>query len=83
MQVVVHVDAEVLEDPMQPGVYLLEDGTGVPAGTSRRLACDASKVVMTHDGQGKVLDVGRRTRTIPIRIRRALSHRDTGCRFPG
>jgi len=30
-----------------------------------------------------VLDVGRRTRTIPPALRRALEARDRGCRFPG
>ena len=33
--------------------------------------------------QGAVLDVGRKTRTIPPSIRRALLARDQGCRFPG
>ncbi len=51
--------------------------------TSQRLACDASLVHMRHDIDGAVLDVGRRTRTIPPSIRRALATRDTGCRFPG
>ena len=32
---------------------------------------------------GNVLDVGRKTRTIPSAIRRALSARDTRCQFPG
>ena len=48
-----------------------------------RLACDAAKVVMTHGADGSVLDVGRRTRTVPPALRRALAHRDQGCRFPG
>ena len=30
-----------------------------------------------------MLNVGRRTRTIPPHIRRALEERDRGCRFPG
>jgi hypothetical protein len=30
-----------------------------------------------------VLDVGRRTRTVPPAVRRALEARDRGCRFPG
>ena len=53
------------------------------AETSRRLACDASRVVMRHDGEGRVLEIGARTRTIPPALRRALDHRDQGCRFPG
>ena len=82
-QVVVHVDAVVLADPEAPGQSVLEGGTHVPAGTSRRLACDASRVVMRHDAAGRVTEIGARTRTIPPAIRRALHHRDHGCRFPG
>ena len=82
-QVVVHVDAPVLADPDQPGQSVLEDGAHVSAETSRRLACDASRVVMRHDDDGRVLEIGARTRTIPPALRRALHHRDRGCRFPG
>ena len=82
-QVVVHVDAAVLADPDQPGQSALEDGAHVPAGTSRRLACDASRVVVRHDQGGRVVEIGARTRTIPPALRRALLHRDRTCRFPG
>ena len=82
-QVVVHVDAPALADPDEPGQSVLEDGTHVPAETSRRLACDASRVVMRHARDGRVVEVAARTRTIPPALRRALHHRDRGCRFPG
>ncbi len=82
-QVVVHVDAPALADPDQPGQSVLEDGAHVSAETSRRLACDASRVVMQHDHDGRVVEVAARTRTIPPALRRALHHRDRGCRFPG
>ena len=82
-QVVVHVDAEVLADPEEPGISVLEDGQRVSPETSRRLACDAGKVVMTHDEEGSTVNVGRRTRTVPPALRRALTHRDRGCQFPG
>src|ERR671918_1294 len=82
-QVVVHVDAPALADPDQPGQSVLEDGVHVPAETSRRLACDASRVVMHHGRDGRVVEVAARTRTIPPALRRALQHRDQGCRFPG
>src|SRR5881296_207257 len=82
-QVVVHVDAPVLADPDQPGQSVLAGGTRVPAETSRRLACDASRVVMRHDEDGRIVEIGARTRTIPPALRRALHHRDQGCRFPG
>jgi 5-methylcytosine-specific restriction endonuclease McrA len=82
-QVVVHVDAPALADPDQPGQSVLEDGAHVSAETSRRLACDASRVVMRHDEDGRLVEIGARTRTIPPALRRALQHRDRGCRFPG
>jgi Domain of unknown function (DUF222)/HNH endonuclease len=82
-QVVVHVDAAVLANADAPGQSVLEGGARVPAGTSQRLACDASRVVMRHDADGRITEVGARTRTIPPALRRALQHRDKGCRFPG
>src|SRR5437867_1026803 len=57
-QVVVHVDAPALADPDQPGQSVLEDGAHVSAETSRRLACDASRVVMRHGLDGQVVEVG-------------------------
>ena len=47
------------------------------------MACDAAVVAMVHAKDGSMLSVGRRTRTIPPHIRRALEERDRGCRFPG
>jgi 5-methylcytosine-specific restriction endonuclease McrA len=82
-QVVVHVDAPALADPDAPGQSILEDGAHVFAETSQRLACDASRVVMRHGRDGRVVEVAARTRTIPPALRRALQHRDRGCRFPG
>ena len=81
-QVVVHVDAAVLADPEQPGQSVLDEGH-CSAEHSRRIACNTGRVIMTHDADGRVLEVGARTRTIPPAIRRALQHRDKGCRFPG
>ena len=82
-QVVVHVDAPALADPAQDGQSLLEDGQHVSAETSRRLACDSTRVLMRHDAEGRVVEVGARTRTIPPALRRVVQHRDRGCRFPG
>jgi hypothetical protein len=79
-QVMVHVD----QDPLAPdGVVSasLDDGTRVSAETFRRIACDCGVVAAAGDGAG--LNIGRRTRSIPPAIRRALALRDRGCRFPG
>jgi hypothetical protein len=55
----------------------------VSAETSRRVSCDASVVPIRHSADGDVLDIGRKTRTVPPSIRRALEARDRTCRFPG
>jgi hypothetical protein len=60
------------------------DGTGVmTAEAARRLACDAGISRMITKGESEPLDVGRRTRTIPPAIRRALVLRDGGCVIVG
>ena len=80
-QVFVHLDQEVLAADGEWSAAL-EDGTRLSAEALRRVACDAAVVPTVSDGT-EVLTVGRRTRTIPSAIRRALWLRDRGCRFPG
>jgi hypothetical protein len=79
-QVVVHLDQDVL-GPDGALAGTLEDGTHVASETLRRVACDCGLVAAGADG-GE-LTVGRRARTIPPAIRRALMLRDRGCAFPG
>ena len=69
--------------PGRSGRSELDDGTRVSAETSRRLSCDCGLVRMKHGPDGRILDVGRRTRTISAALRRGLEARDRGCRFPG
>lgn len=64
------------------GAWVGQSHIRVSTETARRIACDAGRVVMRHRS-GQVLTVGRKTRTIPPPIRRALDFRDQGCRFPG
>ena len=82
-QVVMHVEGPACRDTGQAVLELADGGVHVSAETSRRLSCDASVVVMSEGADGSVLDVGRKTRTIPTAIRRALDARDGRCRFPG
>ena len=49
----------------------------------RQLACDASRRTVLENERGEVLNIGRRSRTVPRRIGHALRVRDGGCRFPG
>ncbi|MEQ9320527.1 MAG: HNH endonuclease signature motif containing protein, partial [Polyangiaceae bacterium] len=61
----------------------LHDGTPLDGATFCRLACDTGVVVAHTDDDGDPLDVGRRRRTIPSALMRALLIRDRGCAFPG
>jgi hypothetical protein len=81
-QIVVHVDAETLAHG-HAGRCELEHGSSIASETARRLACDTSVIRIVENAEGEPLDVGRKTRTIPPAIRRALKSRDKGCRFPG
>jgi len=81
-QVVVHVEAQTLRDS-SAGRCEIEHGPALPAETVRRLSCDASLVTLIENSRGEPLDVGRKTRSIPPALRRALNARDRTCRFPG
>jgi len=78
---VVHVDAEMLTADA-PGRCETAAGHAICAETARRLGCDAGAGAVGRR-DGRALSVGRKRRTIPIHIRRALEARDRGCRFPG
>lgn len=74
-QVVVHVDESALKD---------EGGSAdLPIESVRRLCCDGSLIAIVENGNGEPLSVGRKQRTIPTGIRRALAARDGGCCYPG
>ena len=60
-----------------------EQGPALPVATVRRLACDATLLRVVETEQGEPLAIGRKSRSIPPAIRRALNARDAGCRFPG
>ncbi len=74
-QVVVHVDETALSG-----------GAGrsdLPIETVKRLTCDGSLVTVIENGTGEPLNIGRKRRSVPPAIRRALWSRDRGCSFPG
>jgi hypothetical protein len=81
-ELVVHVDAATLASDEVGERCHLADGPALAPETVRRLGCDAA-VVRIVERDGRPLTVGRRTRTIPAALRRALRSRDDGCRFPG
>jgi uncharacterized protein DUF222/HNH endonuclease len=76
----VHVDAASLAGG--DGRCHLDDGPALAPQAARKLACDA-QLVRVVEADGEVLSVGRKTRSIPPALRRALLTRDGQCRFPG
>jgi hypothetical protein len=87
-QVMLHVDINTLKHN-GAGRNLthqhchLDDKRWISPATARRLSCDASLIAVLEDEEGSVLNIGRRSRTVPAAISRALSLRDKTCRFPG
>ena len=79
-QVMVHLDQEALAADGR-WAATLEDGTAVSAEALRRVACDCA--LLAAGGNGENLNIGRRSRSIPPALRRALMVRDGGCAFPG
>ena len=75
------VIAAEVPDPCD--VACLADGTCVSAETARRLSCDCGVVEIAEGEHGAPLSVGRKRRTIPGSMKRALLQRDRTCRFPG
>ena len=87
-QVVLHVDINTLRQQGQAAGMAhehcsMDDRHWIAPDTARRLACDASIVSVLEGEDGNVLNIGRRTRTVPANIGRALAIRDKTCRFPG
>ena len=85
-QVFVHVNAnDAHPDNRVNGGHTTyaDDRRRVAPHVARQLACDASRRTVLENERGEVLNIGRRSRTVPWRITHALRIRDGGCRFPG
>ncbi|MCU1369908.1 MAG: hypothetical protein JWO77_1102 [Ilumatobacteraceae bacterium] len=76
----VHVHLEAGPDgAMQLMTHL---GLPLPDHQRRQILCDAALRGLVHQGLAPI-GAGRTTRTINRRLRRAIEHRDGGCRTPG
>ncbi|HEX4777471.1 MAG TPA: DUF222 domain-containing protein, partial [Acidimicrobiia bacterium] len=83
----VFVDVETLagmmpDDPRTARCDLAHVGPVAPS-TVRRVACDAILRRVVRDGDGEILDLGRRTRIVSRAQRTAVALRDGGCTWPG
>ncbi|MBK7535004.1 MAG: DUF222 domain-containing protein [Myxococcales bacterium] len=70
-----------------PVALTVETDLALSPQATRRLACDCGLVVATvaaaTSTDATPLSIGRKTRTIPAALKRALLLRDRTCRFPG
>jgi hypothetical protein len=82
-QVMVHIDARLLADPEADGICHLDHGEALDVSAVERLLCTTGALPILEAPNGSPLNVGAPTRHIPRRLRRAVRHRDGGCRFPG
>jgi hypothetical protein len=73
--VTVHVDQSALADGI--------GRSSLPIESVKRLCCDGHAVILGEDEKGEPLNIGRKTRTVPTAIKRALLARDKSCAFPG
>ncbi|HEX7134181.1 MAG TPA: DUF222 domain-containing protein, partial [Iamia sp.] len=94
---VLTTDASGAEVSSRPGVLLhlqapvgdaeawraeMHMGPALPPSMRRYLTCDCDIAAVWHT-DGRPVQLGRRARTVPRRIRRLVEHRDGGCRVPG
>ncbi|MBK7538002.1 MAG: DUF222 domain-containing protein [Myxococcales bacterium] len=74
-------------DASLPVALTVETNLALSPQATRRLSCDCGLVVATVTAatatDATPLSVGRKTRTIPAALKRALLLRDRTCRFPG
>ena len=70
--------------PAHPMRCHVQDGLAMSLSTLAVISCNATISTMIHDTAGAIIDVGRRTRTPPPALRRAIRERDGyRCQFPG
>ncbi len=81
-QLVIHIEKNTLNQGVAHNCSV-EHGPFLSPASARRLACDTALTTVLEDSDGNVLNVGRKTRSISPAMRRALTRRDCGCRFPG
>jgi len=79
---IIHTSATVLTDAGEHWAHT-EDGTGLSAATTRRMACFAEMLLSFDDEDGNPLYLGRSHRFPTWQLAAAVLRRDGACRFPG
>ncbi len=84
VEVLVVIDYQTLLGDLDDlGVATLADGTPIPAGVARRLACEHGIIPVVFDGDSVLLDLGSKRRFATAAQRRMLQLRSSTCEFAG
>jgi hypothetical protein len=80
-----HVEVLVDLDALagRSGRSELVDAGPITPEAARRIACDAKVSRVITNGPSQPIELGRSTKVVPPSLRRAVTVRDRGCRFPG
>ena len=79
----VEINLDVLEQRIG-GISRTRYSThGLSTTDVHRILCDSNITRIVTTGTSEVLDVGRKTRTIPVALNKAIKRRDRTCRMPG
>ena len=83
-EVVVHIDLATLIDGLHDNsICEFGDGTIIPLGTARRLACNAAIIPVVLNGDSVPVDIGRQQRLANRDQRRTLRTIYRNCAFAG
>ena len=84
VEVLVVIDYQtLLADLDDHGVATLADGTPIPAGIARQLACEHGVIPVVFGGDSVPLDMGSKRRFATAAQRRVLQVRSPTCEFAG
>ncbi len=79
----VEVNLDVLEERVGGIARTRYSNYGLTINDIHRILCDCNITRIVTAGQSEVLDVGRKTRNIPVALGKAIKRRDRKCRMPG
>jgi hypothetical protein len=78
----IHVDLDALK--AEPGgLHETTDGTVLPVETIRQISCECSLTRIVFGPNSEIIDLGRKTRSTPPQMRRAVIARDRHCTWGG
>ena len=79
----VEINLDILEQRVGGIARTRYSNYGLTINDIHRILCDCNITRIVTAGASEVLDVGRKTRNIPVALNKAIRRRDRTCRMPG